>query len=208
VSRMTGVYRLFYALGVTPWEEGLAQPAVAAQVGGLFDREEAGRRPPYGRALDLGCGAGIHAVTLARRGWDVTGVDVVPKALARARARARDAGVSARFVEGDVTRLDAAGVGSGFRLVLDFGTVHGLAPAERAAVGRAVTATTTSDAVLLMLAFRPGRRGPLPGGMSRAHVEAAYPGWTVTDELAQAAELPLLLRVLRADPVWYRLQRG
>jgi SAM-dependent methyltransferase len=205
---MIGFYRLLYALGIRPWEEGLAQPAVAAQVAALFAREEVGREPPYGRVLDLGCGTGIHAVTLAKRGWNVTGIDAVPAALIRARKRARDAGVSVHFVEGDVTRLAAAGVGTGFRLVLDFGTVHGLSDSERDAVAREVTAASTADAALLMIAFRPGRRGPLPRGMSRADIEAIYPDWTVTDDFAQDAALPLPLRLLRADPRWYRLRRS
>ena len=36
---------------------------------------EAGDLPP-GRALDAGCGHGADAVWLARRGWQVTAVDV------------------------------------------------------------------------------------------------------------------------------------
>jgi hypothetical protein len=34
----------------------------------MFDREEVERQAPYGLALDLGCGTGMHAVELARRG--------------------------------------------------------------------------------------------------------------------------------------------
>ena len=64
-----------------------------------------GDEAPYGTALDLGCGSGIWAVELARRGWQVTGVDFVPKALRRARARAKEAGVELRLLEGDVTSL-------------------------------------------------------------------------------------------------------
>jgi SAM-dependent methyltransferase len=207
VGRMLGFYRLLYSLGFTPWEEGLAQPGVATQIDGLFRREELGREPPYGRALDLGCGTGIHAVALARRGWEVTGVDAVPKAVARARERVRDAHASVTIVEGDVTRLAAAGIGTGYRLVLDFGTVHGLAEHERPAVGQAVTAVTTADATLLMVAFPPGRRGPMPHGMSRADVEATYPSWTITDAVALDGELPVFMRMLRADPHWFRLRR-
>jgi methylase of polypeptide subunit release factors len=80
---------MLYAVGFTPWEQ-MAQPPIADQIAGLYARVEEGRDPPYGSALDLGCGSGIWAVELARRGWRVTGVDIVPKALRRARERIRE----------------------------------------------------------------------------------------------------------------------
>lgn len=57
--------------------------------------------PPL-RILDLPCGHGRHAIELARRGYDVTGIDLAPSMLEVARSRARDAGVSVRFLEGDM----------------------------------------------------------------------------------------------------------
>jgi SAM-dependent methyltransferase len=44
-------------------------------------------RAPLGLALDLGTGSGIWAVQLAKRGWQVTGVELVEKALRRAHDR-------------------------------------------------------------------------------------------------------------------------
>ena len=118
---MSVAYRLLYRVGFTPWEQIATLPVVTERISALFEREEAGRQPPYGRALDLGCGSGIWAVKLAARGWEVTGVDFVPKALRMARERAQEAGVEVRLVEGDVTKLREAGVGS---LLLDFGLFH------------------------------------------------------------------------------------
>jgi hypothetical protein len=40
-----------------------------------------------------------------------------------------------RFIEGDVTALRGADVGCGIRLLLDFGTAHGLKPEELKALG-------------------------------------------------------------------------
>ncbi len=51
-----------------------------------------------GRALDVGCGEGADAVWLARRGWQVTALDVSGIALARAAAHARQAEVDVRWV--------------------------------------------------------------------------------------------------------------
>jgi hypothetical protein len=60
--------------------------------------------------------------------------------------------------------------------------------------------------VLLMLAWAPGNRGPLPGGMSREDIESAYEGWKVTDvEPFDATGLPKPLR--KVDPKIYRLER-
>jgi SAM-dependent methyltransferase len=111
---MSVAYRLLYAIGFTPWEHIAGLPDVTKQISALFDREESGREPPYGQALDLGCGSGIWSVELARRGWQVTSVDLVPKALRRACKRARQAGVDLRLVQGDVTALGPPGSAPAF----------------------------------------------------------------------------------------------
>ncbi|MFC7430058.1 MULTISPECIES: FAD-dependent oxidoreductase [unclassified Agrococcus] len=49
-----------------------------------------------GRAVDLGCGEGGDVVWLAQQGWHVTGVDIAPTAVARARQAAERAGVADR----------------------------------------------------------------------------------------------------------------
>lgn len=203
---MSLFYRIAYSIGFTPWEHAATHPAAADHIGALFEREARERTPPYGSALDLGCGSGHWAIELAARGWRVTGIDIVPKAIGKARERARRAGADVRFVEGDVTALRAAGVGSGFSFVWDFGTVHGLNPTERAAVGREVSAVAAPDATMLMLAWVPGRRGPLPRGASRADIEAAFPDWAIIDEDAfDVTGLPPPLRGV--DPRCYRLRR-
>ena len=203
---MSLFYKIAFRLGFTPWEQAATHPPAAEKISMLFDREESGRQPPYGHALDLGCGTGIWSVELASRGCQVTGIDIVPKAVRSARERAREAGVEVRFVEGDITALRAVGVGSGFRFVWDFGTVHGLTQKQREAVGREVSAVTADDATMLMMAWPPGRRGPLPRGASRGDIEAAFPGWKVISEDAfDAFGLPGPLGSV--DQTFYRLRR-
>lgn len=204
---MSLFYTMAYRFGFTPWERAATHLPAARQITALFEREENGRRAPYGRALDLGCGRGYWSVTLAERGWSVAGVDKVPEAVRAARLRAKKAGVEVLFAQGDVTVLRDAGVGISFRLVWDFGTVHGLRPEQRQAVGRELSAVVTDDAAILMLAWAPGRRGPLPRGLSRQDLEAAFQGWRVTDEEPfDVTGLPRPLR--RVDPRIYRLSRA
>ena len=61
-------------------QEGSAEPSV-----GLI--EAASKRPP-GRALDIACGSGRHALWLAEHGWSVTAVDGSPRAIEILRERA------------------------------------------------------------------------------------------------------------------------
>lgn len=57
---------------------------------------------PPGPVADLGCGPGAHALALARRGYEVVGVDGSPRMVEVARARAARDGVGARFDVHDV----------------------------------------------------------------------------------------------------------
>jgi len=58
-------------------------------------------RPPL-RILDLACGQGRHSIDLARRGYQVTGLDHSRYLLDVAAQRAAAAGVTVRWVEGDM----------------------------------------------------------------------------------------------------------
>lgn len=94
------------------------------------------------RILDVCCGYGRHAVELARRGFAVTGVDISPQQIARARRRAAEAGVAARFVVGDARALPVRGpYDAAINMFLSFGyfatdeesqaMLHGIARALR-----------------------------------------------------------------------------
>ena len=78
-------------------------------------------RPPL-RILDLPCGQGRHAIELARRGYDLTGVDLSPYLLDVAKARAAEAGVRVRWLQADMRQpLE----GESFDLVLNLFTSFG-----------------------------------------------------------------------------------
>lgn len=61
---------------------------------------------PPARVLDLCCGAGRHSLWLARRGFDVTGVDLTSRYLEIARKAAEQEGLQVRWVECDMRRIE------------------------------------------------------------------------------------------------------
>jgi len=99
-----------------------------------------------GRVLDVGCGEGADAVWLAKRGWDVTALEVSGVALERAAQHARDADVAIRWVHADLK--DAA-------LAPPFGLVSAQYPAllrtPDAAAERALLAAVAPGGVLLLV---------------------------------------------------------
>ncbi|SDH42640.1 Methyltransferase domain-containing protein [Sinosporangium album] len=58
---------------------------------------------PPGRALDVGCGEGADTLWLARRGWQVTAVDISEVALQRAAAAAVDVEGRVAWARADLT---------------------------------------------------------------------------------------------------------
>jgi SAM-dependent methyltransferase len=139
---MKTFYDAWYRFGTPPW--------VGPARGELVGLVESGALRP-GRALDLGCGAGDNAIFLARHGFDVTGVDFAPRAIATARAKARDAGVDVEFVVDDLTRL--AAVRGSFELLVDYGTFDDLGVKDRAAYIRQIVPLAEPGARFLLWCF-------------------------------------------------------
>jgi SAM-dependent methyltransferase len=80
-------------------------------------------RPNKGRALDVGCGAGTWSVYLAKQGFQVTGIDIIPKALQLAAEHARSDRAVIELVEADIMSWSAP---APFDLILDSGCLHSL----------------------------------------------------------------------------------
>ena len=104
------------------------------------------------RAVDLGCGTGANAVYLAEHGFAVVGVDFSPVALAKARARATEAGVECRFVPADLT-ADLSELDGPFDLVLDFGTLDDLGPRGSPGDGRQRATADRAGSLFLFWCF-------------------------------------------------------
>lgn len=136
--------RLFYELFYfrrPPWDTGISPPELMAFI----------TSHPPARALDLGCGTGTNAITLAQHGWQVVGVDFVGRAVRAARRKAKQAGVQVEFRSGDVSRL--RGVASQFDLVLDIGCLHSLTPQQKTAYIGNLARLLAPQGTFLLYAF-------------------------------------------------------
>ncbi|CAM3173160.1 class I SAM-dependent methyltransferase [Prescottella defluvii] len=104
---------------------------------------------PAGRALDLACGEGRHALWLATRGWETTGVDYSRVAIEKAREIATQAPRRVRerltYVVDDITSTDV----SDYDLVLMI-FAH-LAPPQRRALVSRVIDSLKPDGILMIL---------------------------------------------------------
>ena len=103
----------FWYFSQAPWDTGISPPE-------LFEFIQT---HPAGRAIDLGCGTGTNVITLAKTGWQVTGIDFAPRAIQIAKRKIKNAGVKADLSVGDVTKLN---LNQQFDLVLDIGCFHGV----------------------------------------------------------------------------------
>jgi cyclopropane fatty-acyl-phospholipid synthase-like methyltransferase len=141
-------------VGVPPWDIGRPQREVIALMdAGAFS----------GEVIDVGCGTGENALTLAEGGAHVLGIDASPRAVGKAIGKARDRGLSeaAEFLVADVFALE--GLGRRFDAALDCGLFHVFDDHERPVYAASLAGVVSSGGALHLLCFSdryPPGRGP------------------------------------------------
>lgn len=96
------VFRFVYDRESAAWERRRDEPEHREVVDRTADELAEVVAPP-GPVADLGCGPGAHALALARRGFDVVGLDGSPRMVEVARARAERDDLDATFEAHDVS---------------------------------------------------------------------------------------------------------
>ncbi len=91
-------WRQFYDFNAPHYEEESFTTNTAFETEFLIEEMQL---KPGMRLLDLGCGTGRHAVALAARGLDVTGLDISAGQLAQAAQKAAAAKVKVNFIQAD-----------------------------------------------------------------------------------------------------------
>jgi 2-polyprenyl-3-methyl-5-hydroxy-6-metoxy-1,4-benzoquinol methylase len=133
------------------WDTGITPPELIEFI----------QQHPPGRALDLGCGTGTNAITLAQNGWTVTGIDFIRSAVHKAKSKTRQAGVTIDYVIQDVTQIDH--LDRPYDLVLDIGCLHGLPPTQAIQYIRNLPDLLTNDGSYLLYALLAGSPQSKPG---------------------------------------------
>lgn len=165
-----------YEKGDLPWQIDRPQPEVLRLIAeGKFSSP----------VLDLGCGSGDNALELARSGYRVLGMDVVPEALRRARAKVAEAQLThpPEFLLGDARQLEGSGLE--VETVLDCALFHIFEDAERPAYVRGVEEVLSSGGRLHILSFSElETREPGPRRLSRESIVGAFgPAWTLEEAI-------------------------
>jgi SAM-dependent methyltransferase len=168
VNRRTPFDSAYEALSA-PWIIGAPQPAIV-------DLERNGWIK--GAVLDAGCGTGEHTIHLARRGYDVLGIDFSPPAVEQARRNAARQRVSARFDVADALHL---GDRPRFDTVIDSALFHVFGPAERDAYTRSLHAVCRTGAYVHVLALSDAEPGLGPQISDSAIRDAFRDGWVLED---------------------------
>jgi len=141
-----------YQAGPPPWDIGRPQPAFVRLAGsGLLS----------GRVLDAGCGTGEHVLLAAAHGAQAMGVDVSALAIEKARGKAAERGLAARFEVADALHLER--LGETFDTVIDSGLFHVFDDADRGRYVTSLAAVMEPGGSYFMMCFsdsQPGEWGP------------------------------------------------
>jgi SAM-dependent methyltransferase len=134
--------------------------------------------PAGAKVLDLCCGQGRHSLELARRGFQVVGVDLSEALLYAARKRAESEGLSVTFLHCDMREIDFA---DEFDAVINMFTSFGYLESEaedEKVLGKVAQALKSGGKFLLDVV----NRDRLVRDFQAREWHAADEGWLVLEE--------------------------
>ncbi len=162
---------------VPPWDVGGPQPSLSA----LFDAH-----PPASPVLDLGCGSGDLAFSLAQRGLEVLGIDFVDAAIAHAREKAKTLPPEvARLVDFQVAdALRPTLLRRQFGSAVDSGFLHLFEPEQLDPFVAELAGTLLPGGRYYLLAFAVEFPPPSPRQVTEEELRARFTpeaGWRILE---------------------------
>jgi cyclopropane fatty-acyl-phospholipid synthase-like methyltransferase len=163
-----------------PWEIGRPQPVfIRLADAGLL----------RGRLLDAGCGTGENTLLAAARGADAVGADFSPLAIGRARGKAAERGIPARFELADVLNLGQLGLA--FDTVIDSGVFHVFDDDDRVRYVTSLASVLEPGGTCYLMCFsdrQPGDHGPRR--VRQDELRAAFrDGWDVSEIVPEVFDI-------------------
>ena len=163
-----------------PWDIGRPQPVfVRLADAGLLS----------GQVLDAGCGTGEHTLLAASKGADALGIDISPRAIERARGKAAERGIAARFEVADALNLGQFGLT--FDTLIDSGVFHVFDDDDRARYVVSLASVLEPGGSCYLICFSEHQPGDLgPRRVRQDELRAAFrDGWDVTEIVAEKFEV-------------------
>ena len=127
---------------VPPWDIGRPQPEFVK----LAEKGEI-----RGSILDVGCGTGENAIYVGALGHQTWGVDASPRAIEKAKAKAKKRSVKVNFLVWDALGLH--GIGRKFDSIIDCGSFHVFSDDDRDMFSRSLAGTLKPNGTYYMLCF-------------------------------------------------------
>jgi 2-polyprenyl-3-methyl-5-hydroxy-6-metoxy-1,4-benzoquinol methylase len=162
-----------------PWDSGKPEPELIRLI-------DAGKLP--GKSLlEFGCGTGTNAIELARRGYAVTAVDYIPKALEQACDKAVKANVKIDFRQADL--LSNPKLGGPYDVIFDRGVYHSVRTENMPAFRKTLESVTRPGTLWLCLAGNAKEQTQY--GPPRVHEQEFRTELEPLFEIIELREIPL-----------------
>lgn len=188
-----------YAASDTPWDNGAPHPELSLRL------QDGRLAPPHegAKVLVPGAGRAHDAIALARRGWEVTAVDIVESLAPEVAPQLEKLG--GRFVVGDALEVDDS---HGFDLIWDHTFFCAIQPEDRPRWGALAGRLLRPGGVYAALVFpigRPLEAGGPPYGMDCDALHSSL-GTLFRGREAEPVTRPLKRRQWRE--FWFRAERS
>jgi len=150
-----------------PWDVGEPEKELVRLV-------ESGYLKPTDNVLDLGCGTGTDSIYLAKKGFQVVGIDISPSAVKKAETKAKNDQVTAQCHFYPRDALDLSFLKSKFDFVFDKTCLGGIDSPRRGEYVRSVKEVLAPSAKFLLIAISDSDSSKDPGNLSQNDIQNLF----------------------------------